>query len=90
MVWEENSGPTGGIPVPHRKRVSLPLLHTESKAVNTQGGAVGPVDVVGTGETGAGGRQSGRSPRGKAEVEHEIFLPSASTVAAGCVGAGIS
>ena len=56
---------------------------------STQGGG-GPCDVVGAGETGAGGRQSGRPPGDRLEVEHMRFSVSAPTDPAGCMGAGIS
>ena len=47
-----------------KERVSLPLLHTESKAVSTQGGAVGPVMCLELGRLGQeAGSQDG--PQGK-------------------------
>lgn len=55
-----------------------------------KGRSRGPCDVVGAGETGAGSRQSGRSPGERLEVEHVRFSFSAPTAAAGCMGAGIS
>lgn len=82
---------------PHRRNPSptqkegfpAPSSYREQGSQHT-GRSRGPCDVVGTGETGAGGRQSGRSPGERLEVEHVRFSFSASTVAAGCVGAGIS
>ena len=72
-----------------REGFPAPSSYREQGSQHT-GRSRGPCDVLGTGETGAGGRQSGRSPGERLEVEHVRFSFSAPTVTAGCVGAGIS
>lgn len=80
---EESQSHTG------REGFPAPSSYREQGSQHT-GRSRGPCDVLGTGETGAGGRQSGWSPGERLEVEHVRFSFSAPTVTAGCVGAGIS